>query len=245
MNSGIYEIRNTINGKTYIGSSVNIKYRLITHRSALNRNKHYNKKLQCSWNKYTKNSFVFSVLEFVAIESELIPREQYWIDKLKPQYNICPIAGRTKGIKLSDEQKIKISERLIGNRYAAGKPKIHPQEVKTKISNSLKGIRHSQESYDRGGAKTRGRVGPMLGKKHSEETIQKLIYSHKGQIAWNRGKDHLKGSRHPQAKFTEKDILEIRNKHDNNQSNKMIAKEYNVNYSTIERIVTRITWNHV
>ena len=65
MNSGIYIIKNTINGKFYIGSAVNIKTRWSQHRHQLKHNKHGNRYLQRSWNKHGTENFVFEVLEYV------------------------------------------------------------------------------------------------------------------------------------------------------------------------------------
>ena len=45
MKSGIYIIRNTVNGKIYIGSAVNLEKRLYEHFWALRKNKHINKYL--------------------------------------------------------------------------------------------------------------------------------------------------------------------------------------------------------
>ena len=62
MNSGIYKIENLINGKIYIGSSVDLLGRKNAHFSQLNRNIHGNKKLQNSFNKYGKDNFNFKIL---------------------------------------------------------------------------------------------------------------------------------------------------------------------------------------
>ena len=48
---GVYLIRNTDNGKVYVGSSSNIETRLRTHFSNLKNNKHVNKGLQEDYNK--------------------------------------------------------------------------------------------------------------------------------------------------------------------------------------------------
>jgi len=52
MASGIYQIKNTLNGKFYVGSAVNIKQRWSTHISSLNKNNHHSGHLQNAWNKY-------------------------------------------------------------------------------------------------------------------------------------------------------------------------------------------------
>lgn len=85
--SGIYIITNIINGKRYIGSSKSIRKRLWKHRSLLRHNKHENEHFQNAWNKYGEDKFVYSVLEECDIDC-LLDREQYYIDTLKPEYNI-------------------------------------------------------------------------------------------------------------------------------------------------------------
>lgn len=47
--SGIYALFNTIDGKMYIGKSVNIYTRMQDHHSSLSRNKHRNKHLQSTF----------------------------------------------------------------------------------------------------------------------------------------------------------------------------------------------------
>lgn len=61
--TGIYQIKNIINGKSYIGLSINIEKRWLQHKRALNKNKHCNDRLQYAWNKYGKDAFQFLVLE--------------------------------------------------------------------------------------------------------------------------------------------------------------------------------------
>lgn len=83
---GIYEIRNVINNKYYIGSSKNIKKRWWRHKNDLKNNNHNNIHLQRAWNKYGKNNFIFKVIEECKIE-DLLSLEQKYLD-LKPEYNI-------------------------------------------------------------------------------------------------------------------------------------------------------------
>lgn len=76
---GIYGIINLINDKKYIGSSINIRHRFITHKCYLRKNIHSNKHLQSAWNKYGEENFKFELIEECE-EDKLIEREQYWID---------------------------------------------------------------------------------------------------------------------------------------------------------------------
>lgn len=85
---GIYMIINLLNGKRYIGSSVNIRQRLWTHRSELRHNHHSNAYLQSAWNKYGESNFDYSILEKCS-EDNKFDREQFYIDTMCPEYNIC------------------------------------------------------------------------------------------------------------------------------------------------------------
>jgi len=105
-NSGVYCIINMSNGKRYIGSSKNMYKRLSCHRSYLRSSTHQNKKLQNSWNKYSEESFVAYLLE-ICDETILEKREQYFIDNLKPEYNITLIVERNI---LSKESRLLQSE---------------------------------------------------------------------------------------------------------------------------------------
>lgn len=78
MNSGIYQIRNLINNKVYVGSSINLSSRKYSHFNSLKNNTHCNKYLQRSYNKYGINNFLFSILEKCE-ENVLIKREISWI----------------------------------------------------------------------------------------------------------------------------------------------------------------------
>jgi predicted GIY-YIG superfamily endonuclease len=60
--AGIYAIVNRTNGRAYIGSSVNIRNRIVQHRSALRRGRHPNKLLRAEWQDHGEAAFVFGVL---------------------------------------------------------------------------------------------------------------------------------------------------------------------------------------
>lgn len=93
MKSGIYKIHNVENNNFYIGSSKHINKRWSEHKYNLNRNDHINIILQRSWNKYGKDCFVFEIIEECEIEF-LLEREQFYLDTLKPKYNI---SSKTSG----------------------------------------------------------------------------------------------------------------------------------------------------
>lgn len=92
--SGVYIIKNNVNNKIYVGSTAVLKRRFYDHNGKLRSGKHNNSKLICAVIKYGLSNFTFSVLELVEDLKRLVEVEQYWIDNLKPFYNIYPIARK-------------------------------------------------------------------------------------------------------------------------------------------------------
>ena len=80
--SGIYKI--SISKKTYIGSAVNLHRRLYVHMNSMIKGKHENQHLQRSYNKYGRCKI--EIIEECSKE-ELLKREKFYIDKLKPNLN--------------------------------------------------------------------------------------------------------------------------------------------------------------
>lgn len=115
--SGIYMIVNLLNGKRYVGSSVDIYNRLHEHQFNLIKNKAHNVHLQSAWNKYGEDAFIWTVLEFCE-KDKRFDREQYFIDFIKPEYNFTENVVANFGHSPSKECRQKISETLK-KRYAA------------------------------------------------------------------------------------------------------------------------------
>ena len=63
MKSVIYEIKNKINNRSYIGCTTQLERRWREHKGSLERGKHENGLLQKDYNKYGKDAFVYSILK--------------------------------------------------------------------------------------------------------------------------------------------------------------------------------------
>ena len=104
--SGIYKIKNIINGKVYIGQTYNLKYRWSRHKSDLNNNRHHNKHLQNAWNKYGEDNFRFEIIEYCPLD-KIDEREIYWINtfnSIKDGYNLCDGGIGCRGYKHSEDE---------------------------------------------------------------------------------------------------------------------------------------------
>lgn len=97
-NSGIYKITNSVNGKVYIGSTVDLKRRKRVHFRDLRVGQHYNTHLQRAYNKYGASNFHWDVLEYINTNPALVKREEYWItiyNSLLPKHGYnCGYADR-------------------------------------------------------------------------------------------------------------------------------------------------------
>ena len=157
--SGIYCIRNTFNGKVYVGSAVDVCDRIYTHRRDLNARKHHSIHLQRAWSLYGDNQFEFFLIELVEDVEDLIDREQHWMDSLQccdkhKGYNMSPTAGSCLGVKLSDRHKEKIRQAHLGKNLS--------EEHKRKVSES-----HKANPY-------------WKGKTHSNATKKKIVEAKTG-----------------------------------------------------------------
>lgn len=75
----IYSILNLVDGKIYVGQSVNPSKRRTDHFRELRKNIHHNIHLQRAWNKYGEDAFVFNILENCA-DDKLNDNEVWWIE---------------------------------------------------------------------------------------------------------------------------------------------------------------------
>jgi len=90
--AGVFQVRNTANGKILLGSSLNLEGPLNSHKFMLSIGKHRNGSLQKEWNEYGPDAFVFEILEVVKVKDdphfdvgdELTLLEQIWLEKLQP-----------------------------------------------------------------------------------------------------------------------------------------------------------------
>lgn len=135
---GIYKITNKINGKIYIGSSIDIKRRWKEHKRQLDLNIHKNKYMQNSWLKYGEENFKFEVIENVYFKDKLIEREQFYVDFYKSYnrgngYNVAVIVDAPMNHrKHSDKSKKIMREKKLGTKWSKSQKENKSKQVKGK-----------------------------------------------------------------------------------------------------------------
>lgn len=114
--SGIYAIRNRIDGKMYIGKAYDIHRRIIEHVHKLTKkDKNENPYLTNAWHKYGKLNFEYFVVEACAGEEEVAKRELYWMkvfDTLNHQKGYNLRSDSDSKMIVHELTRKKISERL-------------------------------------------------------------------------------------------------------------------------------------
>ena len=164
---GIYKIINKIDGKVYIGQSIDILRRWYEHLWAAGQQRYSNLLLYKAFAKYGVENFSFDIVERCD-ESKLLEREIYYIDKYRSYvgfddcngYNMTLGGDGNRGAERTPEWKLHISEGNKGQSpWNKGKTYTLP---------------HMQGKYS-------GEKNPFYGKHHTEET--KALFS---ELARNR-----------------------------------------------------------
>jgi hypothetical protein len=90
--AGIFQVKNSADGKILLGSSLSLEGPLNSHKFMLTIGRHRNVELQKDWNDLGAESFVFEILEVVNVKNdpgfnlsdELMLLEEIWLEKLQP-----------------------------------------------------------------------------------------------------------------------------------------------------------------
>lgn len=226
MNSGIYEIRNKVNGKQYIGRSKKLNKRLYNHKNLLVNNSHYNVHLQRAWNKYGGDNFKFGLL-MKCREQIIVFVEQYWIDKLnsyREGYNRRKDA-REGGVSGEDASNWKGGKDTVECDYCGNVFKVYPSENNKYNFCKRKCFNNYQKE-----------INFRSGKSLSEKTKNRI----------SKGQNDKRGENGPNANLTKNEVKEIKRLlKKGNLTYKDIANKFNTSTANINAIQQERSWTHI
>ena len=89
---GIFQIRNLVNERVFVGSGLDLPGIMNRHRFQLTRGIHQNPKLQADWNQLGADNFAFEILDQLDpyqgseydYRADLLSLESLWLERLKP-----------------------------------------------------------------------------------------------------------------------------------------------------------------
>ncbi len=144
--SGVYQIRNKVNGKRYVGSAANFRLRRTNHICQLRAGRHHSNHLQRAFDLYGEDAFVFEVLLFCGPE-DLLKEEQRALDAGIGEYNealsaTAPMLGRKHSAKARAKMvqallnRPEINEATRQRLRAAARSRTYSAETRQRMSAS-------------------------------------------------------------------------------------------------------------
>jgi group I intron endonuclease len=199
---GIYLIRNTVDGKVYVGQSVHTHRRWHEHKKCAKWG--HKSHLYSAIRLYGAEAFVHELLE-ECLPEMFDEREAYWMavyDCRNPEkgYNLLPAGQRGRVMDAETRERIasklrgrKVPADVVARRAEQARGRKHTPETKAKIAASHKWRTRSPESAAKVGVALRLRWEAMTaeereayaearrGFKHSEEARKQMSLTRKGK----------------------------------------------------------------
>lgn len=251
MESGIYQIINTVDGKRYIGRSNHLDKRWKLHSWMLRTNRHFNPHLQRAYN-LDPNAFKFEVLEYCDVK-DLNVKEVFYIAKYKAMdmaygYNLCEGGKSSTGRVCTDETKAKIAAKAKGRKVSQDVIEKRTKTLRDRIANDPEFAKYHYEYCTRG---TKGKPSWNKGRKLSKETRLKLSLAQKGKKKVSDAhKEKLHnlymGEKSLSAKLTEKEAIDLKIRFLKGEPRMDIARSFTkVSPQTIYDCVKGKRWKHL
>lgn len=187
---GVYVIENSVNGHKYIGSSVDCFRRFGRHMNAAIHGDLSSPIFYRAVNKYGVETFTHKIVEKVDDIFFLRAREQCWINREKPEYNISLNAWCSYPENISEV-------RSLGAKKAWARPDYREKAIKVRQGKtSNKGYKCTLEQIE-----NRRKSGKQAfkGKKHTAESKYKMSISQKS-LYENGYKNPITGPRPEKVK---------------------------------------------
>lgn len=233
MRTGIYKIYNKVNGKAYVGLSVNIDKRWADHIYKANNpnSKEYDKHLYRAMRKYGLENFSFEILELC--DKELLEtKEIYYINELNTfnnGYNET-IGGDIGGFEHNGEKHPNHS--LTENDVIDIRTRYAKLERKKEVWN-LYQDKVGKSGFDK------------VWKGETWKNIMPEVYT-PSNIAYHKSNTSNTGSSNGTSKLTENDVIAIRTRKKNGEKCIDVQKDYpQVTRGTFTNVWYYSSWKHI
>lgn len=173
----LYEIRNIINGKRYIGRTCEPEKRWYRHRLELNKGTHHSIYLQRAWDKYGEENFVFNILDTRETLEEIQLLEESYICELNE--NLYNVSTQSSGGDLisyhpnHDEIVERVKESILK------RVENMTEEERQEKSESVMGEKNPNYKH--------GKYSKAEKERRREEWSKKSNKEKYGHVAWNKG----------------------------------------------------------
>ena len=191
--AGVYPLTNKLNGKFYVGSSVNLSNRFSVYfnKAYIEKNRD-NMAINSALLKYGYSNFKLEIIEYINPEMA-VEIEQYYLDLLNKSdwalsYNILKKVSRGVWKPTSEETKAKKSLAMSGvNNPNFGKAR--SKEIREKISKALKGRKISEVTKAKIREANMGEGNPNYGKLGIDHHNfgKAICEEHKLKVSYARG----------------------------------------------------------
>ena len=135
----VYKITNQVNGKFYLGITKNAPETRFRQHINNARTKVKYSRLAAAIIKHGKENFSTEVIEIHSSSEDVKLAEIRLIKKMTPHYNVTSGGDGTTGHTMSEEQRQKARDRMLGSKINLGR--IWSDEQKLKMSKKKKGCK--------------------------------------------------------------------------------------------------------
>ena len=259
MSRGVYQIRNTQNGKRYVGSAMNLTKRWSNHVARLRKGRHNNPHLQAAWNKHGEDVFIFEVIEPDLEATVLIAREQHHLDHAdwKKLYNIDRVAGSRLGHQHTETTREKIRKANIGKKASLTTRRKMSAKQRGRVVTETMRRRASESNRTRPiTAETRKKMSESAKKRRATpEARQRMSEAHRGKPHPHdgrpfRGRHHTPEARqkmaeakHRKSKLTWAKVRRMRALYHRGEGRRGLIRDLALKFSIEQRHAGQILHN--
>ncbi|WP_221090097.1 NUMOD3 domain-containing DNA-binding protein [Deinococcus aquaedulcis] len=206
MSGGIYEIRNTVNGKYYVGRAECFRTRFNRHRYELRHGRHHCLYLQRAWTKYGEEAFDFVEVAECDLEAAIQLETERLQSGDERLYNVSRFSSGGDLLSQHPER-----EQIIARRNGGARRRMASLTLQERVrlyswageQNGMYGRRHTEAARQQMSETTRrtvkrGAEHPSFGLKRSATTrakLSKIASARLGQKNPFYGKSHSQATK--------------------------------------------------